>query len=75
LPPFSEASGVLAIAAARDLLIPFFLRPSYCLSSWMLGPWSFALLPPLGFAQLDTRSARLSHEVAEQEGPHVLGRG
>lgn len=38
LPPFLEASGVFAIAAARDLLMPFFRRPSYCLSSFTLGP-------------------------------------
>jgi hypothetical protein len=38
LPPLLEASGVFAIAAARDLLIPFFRSPSYCLSSFTLGP-------------------------------------
>src|ERR671922_655046 len=32
LPPFFDALGVLAIAAARLLLIPFLRRPSYCLS-------------------------------------------
>jgi len=34
LPPLLDASGVLAIAAARDLLIPFSRGPSYCLSSF-----------------------------------------
>ena len=38
LPPLLEASGVFAIAAARDLLMPFLRRPSYCLSSLMLEP-------------------------------------
>ena len=37
-PPLLEASGVFAMAAARDLLMPFLRRPSYCLSSLMLGP-------------------------------------
>lgn len=41
--PFFEAPGVLAIFAARDLLMPFLRRPSYCLSFLMLGPWSFAI--------------------------------
>src|SRR5436190_16279449 len=43
LPPLLEASDVLAIAAARDLLMPFLRRPSYCLSSLTLLPWSFAM--------------------------------
>ena len=43
LPPLLEASGVFAMAAARDLLIPFLRRPSYCLSSLTLGPWSYAM--------------------------------
>ena len=43
LPPFSDASGVLAILAARSLLMPFLRRPSYCLSSFTLGPWSLAM--------------------------------
>jgi hypothetical protein len=30
LPPRFDAPGELAIAAARDLDIPFFLSPSYC---------------------------------------------
>jgi hypothetical protein len=38
LPPLLEASGVLAIAAALLLLIPFLRSPSYCLSSLTLGP-------------------------------------
>lgn len=38
LPPLLEASGVFAIAAARDLLMPFLRSPSYCLSSLTLGP-------------------------------------
>src|SRR5688500_9295755 len=47
-PPFLEASlpdpaFAFEIAAARDLLIPFFFRPSYCLSFLMLGPWSLAI--------------------------------
>ncbi len=43
LPPLLDASGVFAIAAARLLLMPFLRRPSYCLSSFTLGPWSFAM--------------------------------
>ena len=42
-PPLLEASGVLAIAAARLLLI-LLAGPSYCLSSLTLGPWSFAIV-------------------------------
>src|SRR5437762_5173411 len=44
LPPLRDASGLLAIAAARDLLMPCFRRPSYCLSSLTLGPWSLAIV-------------------------------
>src|SRR5919108_5956229 len=42
-PPLLEAPGELEIAAARDLLIPFFRSPSYCLSSFTLDPWSLAM--------------------------------
>jgi hypothetical protein len=38
LPPRLEDPSEFAIAAARLLLIPFFLRPSYCLSFLTLGP-------------------------------------
>ena len=38
LPPRLEDPGEFEIAAARDLLIPFFLSPSYCLSLFTLGP-------------------------------------
>jgi hypothetical protein len=38
LPPRLEEPGELAIRAARDLLMPFFLRPSYCLSFLTLEP-------------------------------------
>src|ERR1700704_5590196 len=38
LPPLLDASGVLAIAAARPLLMPFLRRPSYCLSFFTDGP-------------------------------------
>jgi hypothetical protein len=38
LPPRLEAPGEFAIDAARDLLIPFLRRPSYCLSSFTLEP-------------------------------------
>ena len=38
LPPLLEALGLLAIAAARLLLMPFLRRPSYCLSSLTLEP-------------------------------------
>jgi hypothetical protein len=38
LPPLLEARGEFEIAAARDLFIPFFRRPSYCLSFLTLGP-------------------------------------
>ncbi len=44
LPPLLEASGEFAIRAARHLLIPFLRSPSYCLSSFTLEPWSFAML-------------------------------
>src|SRR3954447_11071781 len=38
LPPRLEEPSEFAIAAARLLLMPFFFRPSYCLSFLMLGP-------------------------------------
>ncbi|ORV62408.1 hypothetical protein AWC06_10570 [Mycobacterium fragae] len=38
LPPLLEDPGEFEIAAARDLLIPFLRRPSYCLSFLTLGP-------------------------------------
>src|SRR3954467_13731131 len=38
LPPREEDPSELAIAAARPLLMPFFLSPSYCLSFFTLGP-------------------------------------
>ena len=38
LPPREDDPGELAILAARSLLMPFFRRPSYCLSFLMLGP-------------------------------------
>ena len=38
LPPRLDEPSELAIAAARLLLMPFFLRPSYCLSFLTLGP-------------------------------------
>lgn len=41
-PPRLEDPGELAIAAARDLLIPFLRSPSYRLSFFTLGPWSLA---------------------------------
>ena len=47
LPPLLDESGALAIAAARDLLIPFLRSPSYCLSSLTLDPWSLAMAIPL----------------------------
>jgi hypothetical protein len=37
-PPRLEAPGEFAIAAARDLLMPFLRSPSYCLSFLTLGP-------------------------------------
>jgi hypothetical protein len=37
-PPRLEEPGELEIAAARDLLIPRFLSPSYCLSFFTLEP-------------------------------------
>ena len=49
LPALLEASGVFAIAA-RDLLIPSWGRPSYCLPSFTLGPRSSAIAPPIGHA-------------------------
>jgi hypothetical protein len=38
LPPLLDEPGEFAIAAARLLLMPFFRRPSYCLSSLTLDP-------------------------------------
>jgi hypothetical protein len=38
LPPLLEAPSEFEIAAARDLLMPFLRRPSYCLSFLTLGP-------------------------------------
>jgi hypothetical protein len=38
LPPRLDAPGELEIAAARDLLIPFSRKPSYCLSFLTLEP-------------------------------------
>jgi hypothetical protein len=49
LPPRLEAPGEFAIAAARDLLMPFLRRPSYCLSSYTLGPWPLAISLPFRF--------------------------
>jgi len=37
-PPRLDEPGELLIAAARDLLMPFLRRPSYCLSFLTLGP-------------------------------------
>ena len=42
-----EIDTALAIAAARDLLIPFLRSPSYCLSSLTLDPWSLPMAIPL----------------------------
>ena len=47
-PPRLEEPSELAIAAARDLLIPFLRSPSYCLSFFTLGPWSLAMLVSSG---------------------------
>src|SRR5829696_6230461 len=56
-PPFLEAPDVLAILAARSLLMPFLRRPSYCLSSLTLEPWSLAMgLLLLRFQDRFTRS-------------------
>jgi hypothetical protein len=58
LPPLLDASGVFAMRAARDLLMPFLRSPSYCLSSFTLEPWSLAmmiLLPDVAEALRDTR--------------------
>ena len=38
LPPRLDDPSEFAMAAARDLLMPFSRRPSYCLSFLMLGP-------------------------------------
>jgi hypothetical protein len=38
LPPLLEEPSAFEIAAARDLLMPFLRRPSYCLSFFTLGP-------------------------------------
>ena len=47
LPPRLDEPGEFAIAAARDLLMPFLRRPSYCLSFLTLAPWSLAM--PIGY--------------------------
>jgi hypothetical protein len=38
LPPLLDDPGEFEIAAARPLLIPFFRKPSYCLSFLTLEP-------------------------------------
>ena len=38
LPPRLEEPGLFEMAAARDLLMPFLRRPSYCLSFLTLEP-------------------------------------
>ena len=38
LPPLLEEPGAFEMAAARDLLMPRLRSPSYCLSSFTLGP-------------------------------------
>jgi hypothetical protein len=55
LPPRLEDPSELEIAAARDLLMPFSRRPSYCLSFLMLGPWSLVIVAPFGVFCTDTR--------------------
>src|SRR5581483_498926 len=42
-PPRLEEPLLLAIRAARSLLMPFSRSPSYCLSFFTLGPWSLAM--------------------------------
>src|SRR3954452_21750126 len=43
LPPRLEEPSEVEMAAARDLLMPFLRRPSYCLSFLTLDPWSIAM--------------------------------
>src|SRR5437868_74595 len=38
-PPRLDEPGEFEIAAARDLLMPFLRRPSYCVSFLTLEPW------------------------------------
>jgi len=47
LPPRLEEPSEFEMAAARDLLMPFLRRPSYCLSFLTLAPWSLAM--PIGY--------------------------
>src|SRR4051794_19313515 len=62
LPPLLEDPSELEIAAARDLLMPFFRSPSYCLSFLTLEPWSFAIvLPPLRVQGSNTRGGLLAN--------------
>ena len=56
LPPLLDDPGELEIAAARLLLIPFFRRPSYCLSFLTLEPWSLATEIHLSRLAVVTRS-------------------
>src|SRR6185312_1438611 len=60
-PPRLDEPSELEIAAARDLLMPFLRRPSYCLSFFTLEPWSLAIVPPLWSlrALFTRRGARL----------------
>src|SRR3954468_14829438 len=49
LPPRLELPSEFEIAAARDFLMPFLRRPSYCLSFLTLEPWSLAIGRPPRF--------------------------
>ena len=79
-----DAPGLLAILAARCLLMPFLRRPSYCLSFFTLGPWFFAM--PEGYPPtpaetlpgvLERDGVRLHYEVTGAGGrtPLLLTHG
>jgi hypothetical protein len=64
-PPRLDDPGLLEIAAARDLLIPFLRSPSYCLSFLTLEPWSFAIFDLLPALLIATRPSAVPHAAEE----------
>jgi hypothetical protein len=79
LPPLFDAPGEFEIAAARPLLMPFFLRPSYCLSFLTLEPWSFAIHNPLEVRSCEPRAyvprfSRFVNEVVTRRWSRVSPR-
>ena len=65
--PSRRSWGRWRSRAARALLMPFLRRPSYCLSSLMLGPWSFDHVSLL-------RLAGSTHAARERFRREIRGR-